>query len=140
MLPQRDAKQGGSESQEKATELEALLMRHRLISESLQTLPAGSATLAGARGELKRLAAHIRDLQEAHAQQEATMTPLVGSAILQALPESGTVLAYALVRDDLIIFVISGQRLLAERVAGGVLELQRLDRFLQFLEHTMTTI
>ena len=140
MLPRHDAELGGSESQAHATELEALLMRHRLISESLQTLPAGSATLAGARGELKRLAAHIRDLQEAHAQQEATITPLDGSAILQALPESGTVLAYALVRDDLIIFVISGQRLLAERVAGGVLELQRLDRFLQLLEHTMTTM
>lgn len=130
----------GIEDQKSAVELEALLMRHRLISQSVLTLPEDSPIRAGARGELKRLAAQIRNLQEAHAQKVGTFAALDGEDILKTIPEGRTVLAYALLKDDLIIFVISGQSVVIERVAGGVEELHKLDRFLQLLEYsTMTT-
>jgi len=141
MLSRRDEETAGIEieDQRSTVEFEALLMRHRLISQSILTLPEDSPARAGARGELKRLAAQIRDLQEAHAQKERTIAVLDGESILKMIPEGRTVLAYALVRDDLIIFVVTGQRVLAERVAGGVEELHRLDRFLELLEYTTMT-
>lgn len=142
MLSRRDEKAAGTEIEDEksAVELEALLMRHRLVSQSILTLAEDSPARAGARGELKRLAEQIRDLQEAHAHKEGTIAVLDGESILRMIPEGRTVLAYALVRDDLIIFVISGQRVLAERVAGGVEELHRLDRFLELLEYTTMTM
>jgi CHAT domain-containing protein/tetratricopeptide (TPR) repeat protein len=127
------------EDQKSAVELETLLMRHRLISQSVLTLPEDSPVRAGARGELKRLAAQVRDIQEAHAQKVGTITALDGEDILKTIPEGRTVLAYALLKDDLIIFVITGQSVLAERVKGGVEELHKLDRFLQLLEYTTMT-
>ncbi len=141
MLARRDTEGEVSaiEHQKSTLEFEALLMRHRLISQSILTLPDDSPTRAGARGELKRLAAQIRDLQEAHAQKVGTFAALTGADILKTIPEGGTVLAYALLRDDLIIFVVTRQSVHAERVAGGVEELHRLHRFLELLEYSITT-
>lgn len=141
MLARRNGETADAEleDQKSAVELEALLMRHRLISQSVLTLSEDSPVKAGARGELKRLAAQIRDLQEAHAQKVGTFAALTGEDILKTIPEGRTVLAYALLRDDLIIFVVTGQSVHAERVAGGVEELHKLNRFLQLLEYTTMT-
>jgi len=142
IFPVRDGEMvlTGTGNQKGTAEFEALRARQRSISESLLTLSAGSLAHDGAKGELKRLERRVRDLQEAQAQKEETTTALDGESILKMIPGGRTVLAYALVRDDLIIFVVSGQRVVTERVAGGVQELHRLNGFLQLLEYTMTTI
>ncbi|HET8845382.1 MAG TPA: CHAT domain-containing protein, partial [Ktedonobacteraceae bacterium] len=128
----------GTASQEPHTELEELLRCHRAISESLLTLSADSLAFGGARKELKRLARRIGDLQEAQAWKEATIPSLDGQAILNGLPTDRTILAYALAKNDLVIFLITRQQVFPVRLSGGAKQLRTLDRFLHLLEQTAT--
>jgi CHAT domain-containing protein len=111
-------------------ELDGLRARHRYISGSLITLAASSPMLTGARQELRRLERRIRDVVEARAERIAVLAPLDQATLLRSLPET-TTLAYALVQDDVIVFVSAHGQVTAERVAGGARQVRSLERVLR---------
>jgi hypothetical protein len=112
-------------------ELDALRARHRYISGSLITLAANSPMLPAVTQELRRLERRVRDIVEARAERIAVLASLDPAALLRALPERTTTLAYALVQGDLIIFVTARGQVTAERVAGGARQVRSLERIVR---------
>jgi CHAT domain-containing protein len=138
IFPQRE--EDVTQTGHPVSELEALLARHRVLSEAMLLQPANSPDLDGAKRELKLLVRDIRELQGAQAQKEATAIPLDERDILHTIPQGETVLAYALAQDDLVIFVISRSHILATRFPGGVRQLHTLARYLDLLVQTTTAM
>jgi CHAT domain-containing protein len=114
-------------------ELEVLLARHQALSMSLLTLERNTLAQLEVKSELKRLEWCIRDLQEAEAQKETGVTALDEKELLAAIPENSPVFSYALVQDDLLIFVMFGKQVFFERKVGGAIMLRKLERSLTLL-------
>lgn len=123
---------------EAGAQLADLRRRHRYISASLLTLPADSPTASGAREELKRLARQIRDILENQAQRAGGADHVVDLRLPDARRVPLTTLAYALLADDLVIFVIRDGLVTAVRVAEGARQVRKSARALRLAIDTLT--
>lgn len=129
-----------TDTDELESELSALLLRHRAMSESLLLQPPNASARTGARNELLRLARRIRDVQATRAQKDGTtMGTMDEKTILDLIPSGRTLLSYALTEEDLVIFVISRFQVVAERIPGGAKKLHTWTRYLELLIATMST-
>jgi len=112
-------------------ELEELRTRHRYISGSLLTMPADSPTHAGLLHELQRLERRIRDVLEAGAERVSAQALVDEERLRRLFCQLVPVVAYALLPDDVIIFVCVHGEVRAERVAGGARRVRTLSRTLR---------
>ncbi len=141
LAPLHDSDAPGMHATEWAARREALEdLRRRHSAISTEMMAASAPSLAEAKQqlkhlerkqELKRLERKFLDLLADHARQEGGLASVDGEAILRAAPQGATVLAYALVEDDLVIFVLREEAITAVRVGGGERQLRTLDRLLQ---------
>ncbi len=107
-----------------------LRRRHRAVSASLLAESPGTTAYGRLHGELRRLGRAISDTHEALAERRGDGA-LLESDAANTLPTGMTVLAWALLPRDLVIFVVSQGNVTARRLPGGATALRKLDRGLR---------
>jgi CHAT domain-containing protein len=113
-------------------ELGPLLRRHRALSVSLRTTFANDPARAEIERELAHLSHQILERLAAQAERERKGEVFDGDALMARVPQQTTALAYALIDDTLVTFVIAEQRVVAvQRCAGGAQRVRRLERELR---------
>jgi tetratricopeptide (TPR) repeat protein len=114
-----------------------LRQRHRVVSAALALEQTGTIASESTQRELKRLDRAIRDLYETLAEHKDHALALDGAALAQAMPTDLTMLAWAMLPRDLVIFVIAGGTVTARRVADGAAAVRKLDRSLRLMFDTI---
>jgi CHAT domain-containing protein len=145
LIPGREALEGahiaGNDTTQRARiliELEDVRARHRAKSTVLQTTSRASPAYKGAKQELMHLTRQLRDLLEMIAQRIAQPTAFDVASIPASIPDNTVVLAYALTRDDIVIFSIRRAGVEPHIVEGGTRQLGVLDQALQLNVDTLT--
>ena len=117
-----------------AREIANLRQRHRAVSGALLTLAPDSPAAHGAQAELQRLTRQLRDDAEAQLRQAPPSALAQGGAWAQS---TTPILVYALLADDLIIFVVAQGQITARRVAGGARTVRKAERALRLTIDTL---
>jgi CHAT domain-containing protein len=112
-----------------------LRRRHRYVSESMLSMSSQSQVMLAAQQELKRLTNELRDILE-----EYTLPAQAISTIdRQLFPANAPiVLMYALLEEDLIIFVARHGHIITERVSNSTQYLRKIARALRLGIDTLT--
>jgi tetratricopeptide (TPR) repeat protein len=119
-----------------ARQIADLRRRHRALSASLLTLPANSPAAGQASNEMRRVTSQLRDLMEAQASIRDVVPEEAGDPLAH-VPREHTILEYALLEEDLVIFAISSGEIHAEVVPQGATQIRRMTRTLRLAIDTL---
>ncbi len=119
-------------TEDETTDLETLLQGYRGRRAYLWDKLKGDQTRAPVEQELDHLSHHILDQLAAWSERKQESLVLDGATLLARVPRQATAIAYALIGDALVIFVIAGQRLVAvHHDARGAKQVRSLARELR---------